>query len=389
MMGIENTGQVPFDTVYLHGLVRDEKGEKMSKMKGNVVNPLETIERYGTDALRFALSTGTSPGNDTRLGSQKLEASRNFANKLWNAARFVVGNMEEGVRVDGLEDARADLPLEDRWILSRLNRLIVTVNKMSEDFQFGEAQRQIHDFLWGEYCDWYIEMAKIRLRQTQSPSPMPVLAYVLETSLRLLHPFMPFITEEAWQGLKQRLSSSTEMPESIMIAPYPSGDERAIDDEAEKTMALVIDVIRAIRNARAEFGVEPSRWIEATVIVGEEKPTFESQAQAIETLARARPLTITSTGEVVTTPDKAKTLVLNRAEVILPMAGMVDLDAERERLAKEIAATEEQALRIETKLKDEKFLSRAPANVVAKERERLATYRDKLKRLNLKIVELG
>jgi len=297
--------------------------------------------------------------------------------------------MEGGVRIDDLEDARADLPLEDRWILSRLNRLIVTVYKLMEDFQFGEAQRQTHDFLWGEYCDWYIEVAKIRLRQQEFPSPVPVLAYVLETSLRLLHPFMPFITEEIWQGLKQRLSPPAEMPESIMIAHYPAPDEGAIDGEAEKAMELVIDVVRAIRNARAEFGVEPSKWIEAVAIVGEEKPAFESQAQAIETLARVKPLAIVSTGETVTTPDKAKTLVLNRAEVILPMAGMVDLDAERERLAKEIAATEEQALRIETKLKDEKFLSRAPANVVAKEKERLTTYGDKMERLKRKIAELG
>jgi len=389
MMGLENTGQVPFDTVYLHGLVRDEQGDKMSKVKGNVVNPLEAIEEYGTDAVRFAVSTGTSPGNDTRLGSQKLEASRNFANKLWNAARFVVGNMEEGVRANDVQSLRPTLPLEDRWILGRFDRLVATVNKMSEDFQFGEAQRQIHDFIWGEYCDWYIEMAKIRLRQPQSPSPMPVLAYVLETSLRLLHPFMPFITEEVWQSLKQRLSLSSEMPDSIMIASYPAAEGRVVDDEAERAMELIIDVVRAIRNARAEFGVEPSRWIEATVIVGEEKAAFESQAQAIETLARVRPLAIASSGEAVIKPHRVKTLVLNRAEVILPMAGMVDLDAERERLAKEIAATEEQALRVETKLKDDKFLSRAPANVVAKERERLTTYRDKLKRLNLKIAELG
>ncbi len=387
MMGLENTGEIPFETVYLHGLVRDEKGEKMSKMKGNVVNPLDVIEEYGTDALRFALSTGTSPGNDVRLGTQKLEASRNFANKLWNAARFVVGNMEEEVRIDEVGSLGAALPLEDRWILSRLHRLVATVNKLMEDWLFGEAQRQIHDFIWGEFCDWYIEIAKIRLRQSQSPSPLPVLAYVLETSLRLLHPFMPFISEEIWQSLKQRLSASEEMPESIMIAPYPAADGMAVDDEAEKRMALVIEVIRAIRNARAEFGVEPSKWIEAVAVV-EEKTTFESQAQAIETLARVSSLAIVSSGER-TIPTKAKTLVLQGAEVILPMAGMVDLDAERERLEREIEATEKQVLRIETKLKDEEFLSRAPANIVAREKERLATNRDKIERLKQKIAELG
>ena len=387
MMGLENTGEIPFETVYLHGLVRDEKGEKMSKMKGNVVNPLDVIEEYGTDALRFALSTGTSPGNDVRLGTQKLEASRNFANKLWNAARFVVGNMEEEVRIDEVGSLGAALPLEDRWILSRLHRLVATVNKLMEDWLFGEAQRQIHDFLWGEFCDWYIEIAKIRLRQPQSPSPLPVLAYVLETSLRLLHPFMPFISEEIWQSLKQRLAASKEMPESIMIAPYPTADGMAVDEEAEKRMALVLEVIRAIRNARAEFGVEPSKWIEAVVIV-EEKPAFESQAQAIETLARVSSLAIVSSGER-TIPTKAKTLVLQGAEVILPMAGMADLDVERERLDREIEATQKQVLRIEMRLEDEEFLSRAPANIVAREKERLATNRDKIERLKQKIAELG
>ena len=387
MMGLENTGEIPFETVYLHGLVRDEKGEKMSKMKGNVVNPLDVIEEYGTDALRFALSTGTSPGNDVRLGAQKLESSRNFANKLWNAARFVVGNMEEEMRIDEVGGLGAALPLEDRWILSRLHRLVATANRLMEDWLFGEAQRQLHDFIWGEFCDWYIEMAKIRLRQPQSPSPLPVLAYVLETSLRLLHPFMPFISEEIWQSLKQRLSTSEEMPESIMIAPYPAADGMAVDDEAEKRMALVIEVIRAIRNARAEFRVEPSKWIEAVAVV-EEKPTFESQAQAIETLARVRPLAIVSSGEG-TMPTEAKALVLEGAEVILPMAGMVDLDAERERLEREIEATQEQVLRIEARLKDEEFLSRAPANIVARDKERLATNRDKIGRLKQKIAELG
>jgi valyl-tRNA synthetase len=204
MMGLEDTGQIPFHTVYLHGLIRDEKGEKMSKLKGNVLNPTGTLEKYGTDALRFALSTGTSPGNDIRLSPSRLEAGRNFANKLWNAARFVIRS---------IESAGADteiqwqlLPLEDRWILSRLSRTISSVTNLMAAFQFGEAQRQLHDFLWGEFCDWYIEVAKIRLKAGEGVlSPIPVLVHVLETSLRLLHPYMPFITEELWQNLKLRL----------------------------------------------------------------------------------------------------------------------------------------------------------------------------------------
>ncbi|MFC1873166.1 valine--tRNA ligase, partial [Chloroflexota bacterium] len=217
MMGIEDTGEVPFHTVFLHGLIRDENGDKMSKMKGNVLNPLETLEQYGTDAMRFALSTGTSPGNDTRLSSTKLEAGRNFANKLWNAARFVLRSAEES---SGLQiGPKATLPAEDRWILSRLSQTISTVEQLLADYQFGEAQRHIHDFLWGEYCDWYIELAKVRLQSNNTPSPLPVLVEVLEKSLRLLHPFMPFITEELWQHLRQSTGQTEEA--SIMMAAYP------------------------------------------------------------------------------------------------------------------------------------------------------------------------
>lgn len=394
MMGLENTGEIPFHTVYLHGLIRDEKGEKMSKMKGNVLNPLNAIDNYGTDALRLAISTGTSPGNDMRLNKGKLEAARNFANKLWNASRFILSNMEDG---KSFAINHAILPIEDRWILSRLSRLIDSVGSLMGDFQFGEAQRQIHDFLWGEFCDWYIEMAKIRLRDGKSErgeiSPMPVLAHVLETSLRLLHPFMPFITEEIWQNLKGYLDY--DMAESIMVSPYPTtgvgdGDSREgleIDTEAEKQMSVVIDIVRAIRNARAEFRVEPSKWIEAFVVVAQTRPAIETQAQAIETLARVRPLTII--GNEAVRPDKAKTLVLDGAEVILPMAGMVDLDVERARLKKEIDGNQAEIARIEARLKDESFLSKAPADVVEREREKLATQHDRLVRLSERLSDLN
>jgi valyl-tRNA synthetase len=265
------------------------------------------------------------------------------------------------------------------------------------DFQFGEAQRQIHDFLWGEFCDWYIEMAKLRFRDGKGErgeiSPMPVLAHVLETSLRLLHPFMPFITEEIWQNLKGYLDY--DMAESIMVSPYPTtavgdGDSREgleIDAEAEKQMAVVIDIVRAIRNARAEFRVEPSRWIEAFVVAEQTRPAIETQAQAIETLARVRPLTII--GNEAVRPDKAKTLVLDGAEVILPMAGMVDLEAERARLQKEIDGNQAEIARIEARLKDESFLSKAPADVVEREREKLAIQHHRLVRLSERLSDLN
>ncbi|MFC1934907.1 valine--tRNA ligase, partial [Chloroflexota bacterium] len=269
MMGLEDTDNIPFYTVFLNGLVRDKKGEKMSKLRGNVLNPLDTLEEYGTDALRFALTTGTAPGNDIKLTPSKLEAGRNFANKLWNATRFVVRSI--GPTGTGGESKPSGLALEDRWILSRLNRTVATVTKLMDEYQFGEAQRQIHDFLWGEYCDWYIELAKIRLSTDNKLSPLPILGHVLETSLRLLHPFMPFATEELWQNLKQPLGRPED---SIMIAPYPQADDSTIDPHAEEILETVIEMIRSIRNVRAQYKVESSRWIEAQIHAGQITPAL-------------------------------------------------------------------------------------------------------------------
>ena len=205
MQGIENMGEPPFETVFLHGLVRDAEGKKMSKTTGNVLDPLELMETYGTDALRFALTTGAAPGNDLRLSNGKLESSRNFANKLWNASRFVIGSLENADALRGWHELSDVTHREDRWILSRLNRVVGRTRYYLERFEIGEAQREVYDFLWNEFCDWYIEFAKIRMREGASPSPLPTLAHVLEKTLRLLHPFMPFVTEEVWQRLTRQL----------------------------------------------------------------------------------------------------------------------------------------------------------------------------------------
>jgi len=385
MMGLENTGEVPFHTVYLHGLIRDEKGEKMSKSRGNVVDPVGIIEKYGTDALRFALSTGNSPGNDMKLNPQKLEGSRNFANKLWNAARFVVSN------IDSVEmKIQPGVPTtEDRWILSRLNHLVAEVTELNEDFQFGEALRRIYDFLWTEYCDWYIEIAKIRLRQNEGPnSPLPLLVQVLETSLRLLHPFMPFITEELWQSLRERQREGK--PDSIMVAPYPVADAKAFDADAEREMESVFEIVRSIRNARVESGVDPARFIKAIIITGESKQALEAHAQAITTLARVRPLNIVGSAEgLKLRQDQAKILVLKGVEVILPLEGMVDADAEKSRLLKEVEANQAEIARIEKLLLDESFTTKAPAAVVEKERQKLSDRKDKLAKLTDRLTQLG
>ncbi len=385
MMGLEDTGQIPFHTVYLHGLIRDEKGEKMSKLKGNVLNPTGTLEKYGTDALRFALSTGTSPGNDIRLSPSRLEAGRNFANKLWNATRFVIRS---------IESAGADteiqwqlLPLEDRWILSRLSRTVSSVTGLMDVFQFGEAQRQLHDFLWGEFCDWYIEMAKIRLKAGEGVlSPIPVLVHVLETSLRLLHPYMPFMTEELWQNLKLRLLQNWLEAESIMVAAYPEADETALNPESERVMESVIEIVHSIRNARAEYRVEAGRWIEARIYAGKLKSAITLYSEAIKTLSRARPVILDTRQERAT--DNDVVLVLKEVEVVLPMESMFDLELERKRLRKEIEQIQAEVNRLETRLGDSAFLAKAPAAVIDKERDKLAIRNDRLKRLKEQFARL-
>jgi valyl-tRNA synthetase len=391
MMGLEDTGDIPFRTVYLHGLIRDEKGEKMSKMRGNVLNPTDAIEEYGTDALRFAVTTGTSPGNDINLGPHRLEAGRNFANKMWNAARFVFQSLEANPIKSGmLAKLTTKRPgtIDDRWILSRLNHLVLSVDELMSNFQFGEAERQIHDFFWGEFCDWYIEMAKIRLSRSDF-SPLPVLAFVLETTLRLLHPFMPFITEELWQDLKQRLPEGSLDSDSIIIAPYPVADKKFIDTEAEQVMESVIEIIRSIRNARAEHKVAASKWIEARVYAEELQTAISLQSEAIETLAKARPLDILGRNQRRAKDEKALVLVLKEAEVVLPWAGMVDLAAEKQRLEGEVSAVENEIERLEQRLKDKAFVTKAPPEVVDKERGKLQACKDKLVRLRQELAQLS
>jgi valyl-tRNA synthetase len=388
MMGLEDTGEIPFHTVYLHGLIRDESGEKMSKVRGNVINPNETITKYGVDALRFALTTGTSPGNDTNLGKGKLESSRNFVNKLWNASRFILQSLD----AEKLESQTMDLRpqrMEDHWINSQLNRLIRSVTELMEDFQFGEAEQQIYDFVWSKFCDWYIEIAKIRLLSQPTPSPLPFLANTLEKSLRLLHPFMPFVTEELWQSLKQRLPGGSQMPASIMIAPYPFADDKAFAPEAERVMNSVIEVVRSIRNIRAQYKVKPSKWIEARVYTGELLSSLITQTNMIEILAKVRPLTILDRQKRESTEDTDLVLVLKEAEVVVPLAGMVDRLAEEQRLMNESEEIKERMARLEARLRDKAFSSKAPSQVVEKEKQKLALLEDKLKRLRQELSQLN
>ena len=388
MMGLEDSGEIPFHTVYLHGLIRDESGEKMSKLRGNVINPAEAISKYGVDALRFALTTGTSPGNDINLGKSKLESSRNFVNKLWNATRFILQSLD----AERLETQAIELPprrIEDRWINSQLNRLIKSVTELMENFQFGEAEQQIYDFVWSKFCDWYIEIAKIRIRSQLTPSPLPFLVNTLEKSLRLLHPFMPFVTEELWQSLKQRLPDKDQMSASIMIAPYPFANDKAFAPKAERVMDSVIEVIRSIRNVRAQYKVKPSKWIEARVYTGELLSSLIAEKSMIETLAKVRPLTIL--GRQEREPDKGKNLVLvlKEAEVVVPLAGMMDRRAEEQRLVREREEIKGRIAQLKARLRDNAFLNKAPSQVIEREKQKLALLEDKLKRLHQELSQLS
>jgi valyl-tRNA synthetase len=376
MMGLEDKGEVPFRYVYLHGLIRDEWGEKMSKTKGNVLNPLDMLEEYGTDAMRFALLNGTTPGNDSKLSKDKLESGQNFANKLWNATRFVIRGITPDVN---LEMAYDKLPIEDRWIMSRLNHTIVSLIDMMEHFQFGEAQRTVYDFLWGDYCDWYIEMAKIRFRNEKAISPMPVLVHILETSLRLLHPFMPFITEELWQNLKNSLSGK-QFGESIMITAFPEPDDAAFNSEAERVMNSLIEIIHVIRNTRSQYKVEMNKWIESQIYAGDFTQVISPYIETISTLARTKPVQLLKK-RPDNKDDNTIVTVLKDAEVYILMSSVVDLDAERQKLEKDSEQTLNEANRLENRLNDNNFLTKAPIQVVEKEKQKLIDLKNKLIRL--------
>jgi valyl-tRNA synthetase len=275
---------------------------------------------------------------------------------------------------------------EDRWIVSRLNRLVKEVDTLMKGFQFGEAEKEIHDFLWGEFCDWYIEIAKQRLGK--SNTPLPVLAFVLETSLRLLHPFMPFITEELWQNLRERLPQDALKAPALIIAPYPEANEKLLDPEAEQVMETVMEVVRTIRNARAEYKVEMGKWVESSVYAGRLQSTLKAKSAVIETLAKTRPLSILPRVQRPANTEKAMVYVLKDADVVIPLAGMVDPEAEKARLTKEMEILDREINRLSGRLADSQFTSKAPPAVIDKEKSRLKEYEDKVARMKAELKQL-
>ncbi len=384
MMGIEMTGKEPFHTVYLHGLIRDEFGRKMSKSLKNALDPLDLIEEYGTDALRYTLVTGSTPGNDMKLSRKKLADGRNFANKIWNASRFVISNLTgQGVEAPGKDEILepGDVPdLASKWILSRLHWTISEVTRLIEAYQFGEAGRLAHDFFWGEYCDWYLEMSKVSLYgedEDAARSTRKVLAYVLERSLRLLHPFMPFVTETTWQILKKAVKNSDWNP-ALIVTPWPEAGE--VDAGVNKDVGEVVELVRGIRNVRAEYQVEPSRRITAILKGSDRVSVLEEMFPIIAFLSR-----LDSEKSVVSNdaqpPDRAVTVVSGEFVAYLPLSGMVDVEAERKRLQNELDKVRQLIERSESLLSNKGFVEKAPKEVVQRERDKLEDLRKREKNL--------
>jgi valyl-tRNA synthetase len=387
MMGLFALDEIPFEWVYFHGTVRDDLGQRMSKSKGNGVDPEVLIDRFGADALRFKLVTAGGTGNDQRLEEPRIEAARNFANKLWNASRFVLSQIEPGMRLPHSEAWRRDaLPAEDRWIMSRLERVTSNSDRLMERFDLGEAGREMHDFVWDEFCDWYLEIAKIRLRSGDEASPLPVLVHVLDTALRLLHPYMPYVTEEIWSGSGDlRSYLPDEDSDQLVVASYPRPGASWQDEDAEREMSLILEVVRAVRNLRRERGIDASRWLEAYVVAG---PRLARHAATIEQLARVKPLHIVADRNEAP-GDQVATAVLDGATIVLPLAGTFDVATEQANLEKQLAQAQSEIGRLQGQLSNERFTSQAPAGVVEDVRERLEAARTRLAGIEVRLGELG
>ena len=390
MDGLEFTGQAPFHTVYLHGLIRHKDGSKISKSNPQPGdNPLDVIADYSADALRFTIITSSAPGNDTKLDMEKVEHARNFGNKIWNMARFITSNLKANEPIVPIPDPQT-LPLADRWILSRLHHIIANVNASFAKWDLGEGTRQVHDFLWSEFADWYIEAAKNALygddanaqKRTRS-----ILLYALDQGLRLLHPTMPFVTEETWQQL--RAFGMPSQYDALMVADWPQTNKRFFDARAEKDFALIMEIVRAIRNARTEFNVEPGKRISAIISAGTgtvTAPLLDSQREIIASLARLDPDAF-QIEKRAAKPAQSFALVVGKIEIYLPLAGMIDIEKEKARLVKEIAQARADIERTEKLLAGE-FSKKAPKEVVQKQRDALTANRERTARLDAQLAGL-
>jgi valyl-tRNA synthetase len=433
MQGLLYTNDIPFHTVYLHGLVRDEQGRKMSKTYNNVIDPIQVMDEFGADALRFTLLTSSTPGNDMNLSLERVRANRNFANKIWNAARFTVTNLGklagEGNRLSVNGDPSSDAAaqhspilrtgepgspltahrsLADRWIATRLNSTIAEATRLFEAYQFGEAGRQAYEFLWGDFADWYIEVAKGQLAGSgpAAASTASMLVHVLDQTLRLLHPFIPFVTEDIWQNLKTAAEAAQSAlgpvsdqtsplgpvsdrartwPAALIIAPWPQAGP--IDAEADTAFARVQDIVRAIRNARSEYNVPPGRRIGALISAGEHLALLQEQLAVIASLA-SLDVTHVQLAETLEMPAKAASMVAGGVTIALPLADLVDLDAEIARLRKDLANADKMVASTAARLANPGFANSAPAHVVEGARQQLAEWESKKAQIRQRLADL-
>ena len=379
--GLKFTEKRPFKDLLIHGLVRDAEGRKMSKSLGNGVDPMDVIDKYGADSLRYFLTTGSSPGQDLRFSMEKIESVWNFANKIWNASRFALMNMD-GLTYDEI-DLTGEKSVADKWILARLNDTIETVTKLADKYEFGEVGRALYNFIWDDFCDWYIEMAKLPLYgedEAAKKTTRSILAYVLDQTMRLLHPYMPFITEEIWQNLPHE-------GESITVAAWPTVNEQFNDENAVQEMKLLMDIIRSVRNIRAEVNTPMSKKI--TLLLKAKDGTvlaaLEKNKPFIEKFCNPDELQIATD---IVSPDKAMTAVVTGVELFIPLADLINMEEEIARLNKELDKWTKEVERVQKKLANEKFISKAPEAVVAEERAKEKDYLEKKATVEARIKEL-
>ena len=367
---LEFTGQSPFHDVLIHGLVLDSQGRKMSKSLGNGIDPLQVIEQYGADTLRFMLITGNTPGNDLRFQTERLEAARNFCNKIWNATRFVLMNLED---YQPMAEETLQYTTADQWIISRFHSVAKDVTNRLESYDLGGAANTLYDFIWNEFCDWYIEIVKPRLygkeTEVSRRTAQQVIAAVLRDTMILLHPFMPFITEEIWQHLPHE-------GETIMLTQWPQVDDAKISGDIEGQMNVVMDIIRAIRNMRSEMNVPPGKKADCVIAANKEEflTMLQGTAPYIKNLANLEQLDLVLS--LAEKPEQAVTAVVQGIELFLPLKGLIDMDKEIARLEKEVEKMNKEIERLEKKLNNAGFVAKAPAEVIAGEKEKLAKYED-------------
>ena len=380
--GLEFTDQRPFNDVLLHGLVRAEDGRKMSKSLGNGVDPMDVIDEYGADSLRYFLATGSSPGQDLRYSTDKVESVWNFINKIWNAARFSIMNIGDDFKVEDV-DLSGNLSLADQWILTRLNETIQTVTHLSDKYEFGEVGRALYNFIWDEFCDWYIEMSKIPMNsddEEQKQVTRSVLTYVLDNTMRMLHPFMPFVTEQIWQNLPH-------VGETIVTASWPEVKDDLTFTESKETMEQLVEIIKSVRQSRQEVNTPISKAIPIYIQAKDDniKATLEANANYIDRFCHPSELVIETDIDI---PEKAMTSVTTAGDVVLPLEGLIDMDKEIARLEKELDKWQKELDRVNGKLANENFVNKAPEKIINEERQKKENYQDKYDGVKLRIKQL-